>query len=73
MPLCTRAISLLQSQCGWEFTSEGAPWVAQRVCPIPVRYLSSASKSSFFSRNDIFPFDLLLYRPPSTSAIPEES
>ena len=35
IPLWTTAIRPVQSVCGWAFTSLGAPWVAQRVCPIP--------------------------------------
>ena len=30
------AIEPSSLRCGWAFTSLGAPWVAQRVWPIPV-------------------------------------
>src|SRR3989304_5016667 len=35
MPLWTTTREPLQSVCGWAFSSEGRPWVAQRVCPSP--------------------------------------
>ena len=35
MPLCTTATVPVQSQCGWALCSTAAPWVAQRVWPIP--------------------------------------
>ena len=34
MPLCTTAT--LSVACGWALFSVGLPWVAQRVCPMPV-------------------------------------
>ena len=36
MPLCTTATRPCWPRCGWALTSLGAPWVAQRVCPMPV-------------------------------------
>ena len=36
MPLCTTAIRWPVSTCGWALRSLGAPWVAHRVCPMPV-------------------------------------
>ena len=35
VPLCTTATAPVQSTCGCALRSFGAPWVAQRVCPIP--------------------------------------
>ena len=35
MPLWTTAILPFWLTWGWEFTSLGAPWVAQRVWPMP--------------------------------------
>ncbi len=35
IPLWTRASRPEQSRCGWAFSSEGRPWVAHRVCPMP--------------------------------------
>ena len=35
MPLCTTTTFPVVSECGWAFTSVGAPWVAQRVWPTP--------------------------------------
>ncbi len=36
MPLWITATLPVQSRCGWALRSFGAPWVAQRVCPMPV-------------------------------------
>ena len=36
MPLWTTATSPDWDKCGWLFSSEGSPWVAQRVWPMPV-------------------------------------
>ncbi len=36
MPLWTTATLPSASRCGWAFSSVGAPWVAQRVCAMPV-------------------------------------
>ena len=35
MPLCTTATP--PYACGWAFSSDGRPCVAQRVCPMPVQ------------------------------------
>ena len=35
IPLWTSAIRPSAEVCGWALTSLGAPWVAQRVCPMP--------------------------------------
>jgi hypothetical protein len=35
MPLWTTAMVPSMLLWGWAFSTEGAPWVAQRVCPMP--------------------------------------
>ena len=35
MPLWTTAMRPVWSVCGWALGVVGAPWVAQRVCPMP--------------------------------------
>ena len=36
IPLWTRAMRPVQSTWGWALVTEGRPWVAHRVCPMPV-------------------------------------
>lgn len=36
MPLWMRASLSPSARCGWALPSVGPPWVAQRVCPMPV-------------------------------------
>lgn len=36
IPLWTTATFWSASRCGWAFSSLGAPWVAHRVCAMPV-------------------------------------
>ena len=36
MPLTTMWTLSAVSKCGWAFSSVTRPWVAQRVCPMPV-------------------------------------
>ena len=36
----------VQSVCGWAFSSEGRPWVAHRVCPMPSGPSSGRSRSA---------------------------
>ncbi len=43
MPLCTTATP--PWRWGWAFSSDGRPWVAQRVCPMPVLPASGDSRS----------------------------
>ncbi len=50
MPLCTSATRPVAPRWGWALASVGAPWVAQRVCPIPVVDGGSGSSASAFSR-----------------------
>ena len=70
MPLCTTVNSCKGSLvCGWEFLASGGPWVAQRVCAMPL-WLSkisfSATSSSFSwrlacaSRASMLPADLMM-------------
>ena len=54
MPLCTTTIEPVQSVWGWAFSSDGRPWVAQRVCPIPTGPSMGRSRS-MFSRFRILP------------------
>src|SRR6476660_9173729 len=74
MPLWTTAIRPLRSVCGWALRSLGAPWVAHRVCPIPVVPLTGRPASSF-SRFSIRPAFLATCNvpKPSMTAIPAES
>ena len=71
IPLCTTAISLVQSWCGCALHSFGGPCVAQRVCAMPVVPLTgepSTASSSFA----IFPlaFRVSTCAPPSSSETP---
>ena len=50
MPLCTSATRPSGPRCGCALTSLGAPWVAQRVCPMPVVDAGSGCSASAFSR-----------------------
>ena len=50
MPLCTTATRPFWPRWGWALTSLGAPWVAQRVCPMPVVDGGSGCSSMAFSR-----------------------
>ncbi len=36
MPLSTMWMRPSVSRCGWAFSTVTRPWVAQRVCPMPV-------------------------------------
>ena len=74
MPLCTSATRPDRPRCGCALTSLGAPWVAQRVCPMPVVESGSGESATAFSRFASFPARLRqAIEPPSTSAIPAES
>ena len=44
-PLWTTATAPLPPRCGWAFTSVGAPWVAQRVWPMPICPVEGVSAS----------------------------
>ncbi len=74
MPLCTIATRPVAPRCGWALTSLGAPWVAQRVCPMPIVEGGSGSASTTFSRLASLPaFLRVTSAPSSTSAMPAES
>ena len=44
IPLCTSATRRPKPRCGCALTSLGAPWVAQRVCPMPVVDVAAARR-----------------------------
>src|SRR5690606_20014838 len=81
MPLWMTAIRPSPDMCGWAFRSVGPPWVAQRVCPIPVRPVVRprslpvrANSSSASARLLSFPARLQATSSvPSTTATPAES
>ena len=50
IPLCTSATRRPKPRCGCALTSLGAPWVAQRVCPMPVVDGGSGASAIAFSR-----------------------
>src|SRR5512138_3822766 len=73
MPLCTTTRSPLQSRWGWAFCSEGRPWVAHRVWPIPVGP-GRGEAASAFSSAAIFPtLRQSPSFPPAATATPAES
>ncbi len=73
IPLCTTAISPLGSVWGWALWSLGAPWVAQRVWPMPVDP-ATGSASSISARRESLPSALRTTRVrPSQTATPAES
>ncbi|CAM5226634.1 hypothetical protein SFUMM280S_06648 [Streptomyces fumanus] len=61
MPLCTTATLWSADRCGWALTSEGAPWVAQRVWAMPVVPLKRAGTRA--SRSRTRPLALTIFRP----------
>ena len=74
MPLCTTATPAVLAECGCALTSLGAPWVAQRVWPMPVVESGSGVSSIDFSRLASLPAFLSETIAPSwASAIPAES
>ncbi len=59
---------------GGKFVSDGSPWVAQRVCPIPQVPISSALPASLASRSESLPLDFTVASLPfSDTVIPAES
>ena len=74
MPLCTTAMRPVASVCGCALRSFGAPWVAQRVWPMPVVPVIVRLASSL-SRFSIRPAFLATCSVPSgpTTATPAES
>ena len=78
IPLCTSATRRPKPRCGCALTSLGAPWVAQRVCPMPVVDAGSGASAIAFSRLASLPAFLAtaMAQPvvaSTTSAIPAES
>ena len=74
IPLCTSARRPERPRCGWALTSLGAPWVAQRVCPMPVVEAASGVSAIAFSRLASLPARLSEeIVPPTTTAMPAES
>src|SRR3972149_788445 len=67
IPLCASAIVPVQSTWGWEFTWDGAPCVAQRVCASPVVPSSAGSAAS---RSAMKPLSLWTWSPLPTIATP---
>jgi hypothetical protein len=75
IPLWMTATALAVSRCGWALRSVGAPWVAQRVCPMPVLPVIPPGWSAAiaFSRFSIRPARFSTTSSPSSTATPEES
>ena len=73
MPLCTNAISPRQSTWGWAFRWVGAPWVAQRVCAIPVEPCSGSRSSWSASAATRAASFVTTTPPPFATASPAES
>ena len=73
IPLWMTAMRPDWSVCGWAFGVVGAPWVAQRVWPmprVPVGMAPSSSCSSMLS----LPAAFMISSPwPLTTAMPAES
>ncbi len=70
MPLCTSATRPVRPACGWALTSFGAPWVAQRVWPMPVVDAAAAAASAIaFSRLASLPAFLALASAPPSAAV----
>ena len=53
MPLCTTRNWPVQSECGWAFRVVGLPWVAQRVCPMPVHPLRDPSSDARYQSSQL--------------------
>ena len=74
MPLWMTATEPVQSTCGWALRSLGAPWVAHRVCPMPVVAGPSGFSASAASRLASLPARFSVTSLPSLiSATPAES
>ena len=73
IPLWTSAIRSWQSVWGWALISVGAPWVAQRVWPIPI-VPAVGSDSTSASSSESRPGSLEIRSPrPLMMARPAES
>ena len=74
MPLWTATTVMSSLQCGWAFSSEGTPWVAQRVCPMPQVPDSALPELIRPARAFSRPFALTTFTSsPSRTASPAES
>ncbi len=73
MPLWITATRPAQSRCGWALRSVGAPWVAQRVWPMPTAPPGMPSASSAASSSASLPARFTTPSPPSITATPAES
>ena len=74
IPLWITAMRPPEDTCGWALTSVGPPWVAHRVCPIPVVDGSIGSASSRERRFSSLPAFLRTSSPSgATTATPAES
>ena len=74
IPLCTSATRPVAPRCGCALRSLGAPWVAQRVCPIPVLDSGSGCSTSALSRFASLPARFCdAIEPSCTRAMPAES
>ena len=73
MPLWMTTTRPWQSACGCAFSSDGWPWVAHRVCPIPTTPVSGV-RSTIFTNCESFPADFRTSMPPlAITATPAES
>src|SRR5690554_3314346 len=73
IPLCTTTIFPEALLWGWELISDGAPWVAQRVCPIPSEPFTGLSLTCSSSTFNL-PLNFLISTLSSLyTAIPAES
>ncbi len=74
IPLWMTATVPSADTCGCALRSVGPPWVAHRVCPIPIVAGGSVWSASSFSRFATLPaFFAVLSSPSASTAIPAES
>jgi hypothetical protein len=74
IPLWITATLPSAETCGWALRSVGPPWVAHRVCPMPMVEPGSGCSASCFSRLASLPAFLAVAIPPSVrTATPAES
>ena len=72
MPLCTTVIRPSSLVCGCAFSSVAGPWVAHRVCPMPI--LPDSRRGSEASRSRTRPTLRNTWAPAAVRiAIPAES
>ena len=74
MPLWISATRPLAETCGCALRSVGPPWVAHRVCPMPISLTAIGSAAISASRFEILPAFLRKSMAPSAiTATPAES